>query len=338
MRDMFEETAERLLRAHCEPEMLIGAEDGAWPTALWDEVEVNGLALAAAPEERGGVGASLHDAFVLVRAAGRYGAPVPLGEAIFANWLLGACGLDAVAGPVSIGLAGAGSNVEDVAWGRSVSHLVTVADSNVFLLSTAGADISKGLNIAREPRDAIAFASWAPVATAALPSAIPDNVMLLGGAMIRAAQIAGALQAVLESAIDYAGQRVQFGKPISRFQAIQHQIAVLSQHAAMAGAAAEAAFATASPAPAFLSVSSAKAVAAEAAGAGAAIAHSVLGAIGFTYEHPLHLATRRLWSWRTEFGSQSDWSKQLGEAACAGGADQFWPSLTRGGFAETVPS
>lgn len=341
MREMFEATAERLLGAQCGPEVLVSAEQGEWQTRLWDEIEANGLSIAAAPEASGGVGASLQDAYVLVRAAGRHSAPAPLGEAILANWLLGASGLDAVAGPLSIGLADEAASVgerftgrvEGVAWGRVVSHVVTVAGGQALLLSTRDAQIDEGLNIAREPRDTLRFFDAIPVAGVALPEGFPPDILLLGGAMIRAAQSAGALELILETALDHAGQRVQFGKPIGKFQAIQHQIALLSEHAAMTAATAEAAFATAAPAPHILAVASAKVVAAEAAGAGAAIAHSVLGAIGFTYEHAIHFATRRLWSWRGEFGSQSYWAKRLGEAACAAGADQFWPSLTRGEFA-----
>ena len=54
--------------------------------------------------------------------------------------------------------------------------------------------------------------------------------LVLGGAMMRAAQIAGALEAVLEMATGYASERVQFGKPIGSFQAIQHQAALLAEH------------------------------------------------------------------------------------------------------------
>ena len=79
--------------------------------------------------------------------------------------------------------------------------------------------------------------------------------------------------------------------------------------------------------PAF-EVAAAKVRAGEAAGAGAAIAHAVHGAIGFTYEHSLHFATRRLWSWRAEFGSESRWAATLGRAVLARGADALWPDLT----------
>ena len=59
-------------------------------------------------------------------------------------------------------------------------------------------------------------------------------------------------------------------------------------------------------------IAAAKVRAGEAAGVGAGIAHQVHGAIGFTYEHSLHFATRRLWSWRAEFGTESGGRSELG--------------------------
>jgi acyl-CoA dehydrogenase len=54
----------------------------------------------------------------------------------------------------------------------------------------------------------------------------------------------------------------------------------------------------------------------------------VHGAIGFTYEHSLHFATRRLWSWRAEFGSESGWAVELGRRVAARGADALWSDIT----------
>jgi acyl-CoA dehydrogenase len=54
----------------------------------------------------------------------------------------------------------------------------------------------------------------------------------------------------------------------------------------------------------------------------------VHGAIGFTKEYALQLSTRRLWSWREEFGSDPEWAARVGSYACANGADGFWEMLT----------
>jgi acyl-CoA dehydrogenase len=43
----------------------------------------------------------------------------------------------------------------------------------------------------------------------------------------------------------------------------------------------------------------------------------------------LHNLTRRLWSWRAEFGTESIWATRLGRAVAKQGADQLWPNLTR---------
>ncbi|MBO0851705.1 MAG: acyl-CoA dehydrogenase, partial [Pseudonocardia sp.] len=73
----------------------------------------------------------------------------------------------------------------------------------------------------------------------------------------------------------------------------------------------------------------AKARTGEAAGAVARIAHQVHGAIGFTLEHDLRLATTRLWAWREEDGSDAHWHAEIGRRALAEGADGLWPLLTR---------
>jgi acyl-CoA dehydrogenase len=76
----------------------------------------------------------------------------------------------------------------------------------------------------------------------------------------------------------------------------------------------------------------AKVRAGEAATRGTSIAHQVHGAIGFTHEHALHFATRRLWAWREEFGSDAAWASELGHAAIAARAAGFWPGVTAKAF------
>jgi acyl-CoA dehydrogenase len=148
------------------------------------------------------------------------------------------------------------------------------------------------------------------------------------GAMVRAAQMAGALESLLEQSVRYATERKQFGRPIGNFQAIQHSLAVLAGHVAAAGIAAEQAFRAADRGEPDFEVAAAKVRAGEAAGIGAGIAHQAHGAIGFTYEHALQFSTRRLWSWRAEFGSESRWALWLGRRVAAAGADRLWTELT----------
>jgi alkylation response protein AidB-like acyl-CoA dehydrogenase len=128
--------------------------------------------------------------------------------------------------------------------------------------------------------------------------------------------------------VQYAQDRVQFGRPIARFQAIQHNLAVLASQAAAAGAAADVAAEAVADGVRIPAIAAAKTRAGEAAGIGAAIAHQVHGAIGFTYEHRLHFFTKRLWAWRDEYGSEAEWSSRLGQHMAVAGADRLWAEIT----------
>jgi len=147
--------------------------------------------------------------------------------------------------------------------------------------------------------------------------------------------MAGALEHILDQSVQWSLDRVQFGRAIAKFQAVQHNLAMLAGEVAAAGAAADAA-AEAISEQGISGDSVASAVAAakvrvgEAAGSGAAIAHQVHGAMGFTYEHSLHHATRRLWAWREEFGNEALWAERLGRMVAERGADALWPFITQG--------
>jgi acyl-CoA dehydrogenase len=75
-------------------------------------------------------------------------------------------------------------------------------------------------------------------------------------------------------------------------------------------------------------IAAAKARCSEAAAVVARITHQVHGAIGFTREHDLRLATTRLWAWRDEDGSDSFWNDRIGARVLEAGADGLWPMVT----------
>ena len=181
-----------------------------------------------------------------------------------------------------------------------------------------------GANMAKEPRDTVTV-SGNPVARKELNNATQIAQHL--GALARAAQMAGALGWVLRTSVDYANDRVQFGRALGKFQAIQQQLAVLSTEAAAADHAAVVAFTAMDKSLPEMEIAIAKVRAGEAAGTAAGIAHQVHGAIGFTREHALHTATRRLWSWRAEFGAEREWAARLGRAALEQGSEQLWPMI-----------
>ena len=138
------------------------------------------------------------------------------------------------------------------------------------------------------------------------------------GAALHAGLIAGALGQVFEMSLAHCNVREQFGRPLGRFQAVQHQLAVMAEQVAAASIAAEAAFqGGGAQVPALWPAAMAKARASEAAAEVAALAHAVHGAIGITAEYDLQLYTRRLHEWRTTHGSEDHWHRRLGQAVLA---------------------
>jgi acyl-CoA dehydrogenase len=150
---------------------------------------------------------------------------------------------------------------------------------------------------------------------------------LLHGAFLRVQQMTGAMERCMDYALTYANERVQFGRAIAKFQAIQHMLAIAAGQFAAATAAADAA-AEAYGTPGFpMAVALAKSRCGEAAGQVAAACHQVHAAMGFTQEHPLHFASRRLWSWRDEFGSEAVWQERIGRLVCRQGGEALWPMI-----------
>jgi acyl-CoA dehydrogenase len=119
--------------------------------------------------------------------------------------------------------------------------------------------------------------------------------------------------AVFTRTLQYANERNQFGRPIGKFQAIQHQLSVISEHTFAARMAAQIGCHASGGVPDRMRVAVAKARTSEAALEVAALSHSIHGAIGFTEEFDLQLYTRRLHAWRQSAGSESYWHGVLGE-------------------------
>ena len=147
-------------------------------------------------------------------------------------------------------------------------------------------------------------------------------------AFLRTAQMAGALTACLEMCIRYAQERSQFGRELRKFQAIQHQIALLAEEAAAVSAASMSAAAALDHGDAEFEIACAKLRANQAAGTGSLIAHQIHGAIGITEEYGLHRFTRRLWAWRGEYGNDRHWSQWLGRHMLRAEQGMPWHVLT----------
>jgi acyl-CoA dehydrogenase len=339
-------TVDRIFDEHCAKPVRESAEAGEWPAALWQALEEVGVTRAALPEEAGGSGIEFEDAMFALRRSAYHAAPVPLAETMLAGRLLAAAGFEVPDGSLTVapvrrndqlrfvkGAAGAtlSGTAHRVPWGNVCTHALVAGELEgkgmVGLVATAGAAGGVEKNLAGEPRALLRFERTPLIAFAPLDGAL--SRLEAEGALYRSVQMAGALERTLEYALQYANERVQFGRPIAKFQAIQHMLAVLAGQVAAASAAADAAVETSRLAPDEFAVSVAKSRIGEAAGKGAEIAHQVHGAMGYTREHNLHYSTRRLWSWRDEFGNETYWQQRLGRVVAANGADALWPMLSR---------
>ncbi len=156
------------------------------------------------------------------------------------------------------------------------------------------------------------------------PSGLSRPVLQLG-ALTRSAMMSGALNQVLKMAVQYANERIQFGKPIGKNQAIQQALAHL---AGEVGRGANGLARCTRMSVQSFDIAVAKVRAGQAATLANSVVHQVHGAIGFTYEHMLHFSTRRLWCWRSDYGSDAYWARALGKAVIAEGGAGFWPSVT----------
>jgi len=324
------DTANRLFTDKLDKTQRIAAEQGEWLGDLWTAVSESGFLNVLVSEGRGGSAASWSDAAILLKAVGTHAVPLPVAETIVAAWLLDQAGLDVPEGPLTFAIASSPDTVAAVPF-APWSESVVIASPEGNGIRVARHDNPRTENtVATIARDPVADVAIDETGAVCGHAEMPISVVHGIGAFVRAAGIAGALQAVLAQAVQYAGERVQFGRPISKFQAIQHQLAELATQAASVGVAVDTAARAldAGPTAAEFDIAVAKIRAADAAQAGAAIAHQTHGAIGFTYEHGLHFWTRRLWSWAPEFGGTAYWAKRLGQHAIRGGGDALWAEIT----------
>jgi acyl-CoA dehydrogenase len=350
---MLLESMERLFQDKSTKRAVDAAEQGAFATELWQAVSETGVPLAALPESAGGADAEWSDLYAVLRVAARHSAPLPLAETMLAGWVAAAAGLELSDGPMTVGPVRTGDTLQlerdgngwrlsgrasRLPYARSAQRIVLLADGPggemaVSLDGSESAEVAKGRNIAGEARDTLTFNGVRLSADAAVPigGGTTRAALYRRGALARATMMSGALERALDLAVTYAQERQQFGRPISKFQAVQQNLAVLAGQTAAAVAAANVgidALSREDPQAEDFYVAVAKTRVGEAATLACEIAHQVHGAIGFTEEYALQLSTRRLWSWREEFGADPEWAARLGAFICGRGADRLWPTLT----------
>jgi acyl-CoA dehydrogenase len=342
----------RLIAATTEDIIDAAPANDGFAEGAWRSLCAAGLHLIGVAEDRGGVGGSWPEARSALAASAGRAVPIPLAEVLFgvAPALSGlpmdpgdegcltsstfAASTTLRARPSSAGwrLDGIATRLPFARHASSLVVLATNGDAAVLariFTGGPGVHVEPGLNVAEEPRDDVRLAECdVPADRAAVIAPARAAELRRLAALARAVQMGAACERVVSMTVRYAGERKQFGRPISRFQAVAHQIAAMIGETAVVNAAVEAAFGSIGSPAEEVAIASVKSRAAQAATLVAGSAHQVFGALGFTQEHPLHSVTRRLWSWRDEVGRPEEWQRALGGIALASGAESVWPLLS----------
>ncbi|MEH2524834.1 MULTISPECIES: acyl-CoA dehydrogenase family protein [unclassified Bradyrhizobium] len=341
------ETAEKIFADLADAQTINRDKTGEWKAPLWQALTDAGLPLSWVDEDCGGSGASLAEGFSVLSAAGRFAVAVPLAETMLAGWLLARAKIASPDGEMTVVPAspkdrivvnGDGSlsgRARGVPFAKAARHFAVLASDAKGSVSIALVDATKcrietGLNLGGDNSDTVTLDKAQPVTIKPAPKSFDQTRLMLMGGVARSLQIAGALESMLDISVRYSNERVAFEKKISKFQAVQHNLARLAGESAAALAAATSAAdaianATSFDDEVFLEAVAAKIRCAEAAEKGGGIAHQVHGAIGFTNEHVLHRYSLRALAWRDDFGSESYWAVELGKLVCNRGADELWP-------------
>lgn len=313
---MFAEAINEILKDRCTPAVVRAIQAGESPAALWDAIASAGFLELLSAEADGGAGLSSAELFPVLRCFGHYTVPVPVAQTIVARALVGSqlvlpAGMVTLAqtfhrdasGAISCGLT---------PYGMLADYVLARDGDGLLLLPCAAAK-----RVCTGVQNCL-------TATLTWPDDSGSTRALQGGAMLpafaaalHAALLSGAISRVFEMTLQYCNDRVQFGKSLGKFQAVQHQLSVIAEHTAAALIAAEAAFQGAENAPSLLTAAMAKSRTSEAAVLVASVAHALHGAIGVTEEYDLQLLTRSLHEWRTAHGSEAYWNTVIGQQLLA---------------------
>lgn len=308
---------------------------------LWSKLRDLGLLRLTGSTHHGGSGAGWAEAAELISAAVRHSVRVPLAEHdLLACWLLEAAGLPTDDTPRTVCVLDAAGTATGVPWAQAAGRIVVVfpavdGDGDGYRVADVDAatlTIVAGTNMIGEPRDTVT----ADIAVLRADSRAVDDALVeqlrLKSALVRSIQVCTALDTALDLTIEHTSARVQFGRSLSKFQAIQHVVADIAAEAALARAATEAALDVAissdwTAANLGFLVAVARSCAGHAASVVVRNAHQAHGAIGTTVEHRLHEYTRAALAWRSEYGSVMHWDDTVTRAAVAAGAAGLWPLI-----------
>ncbi|OBK05404.1 acyl-CoA dehydrogenase family protein [Mycobacterium sp. 1245852.3] len=286
-RELLRETVAALVAKHAGPAAVRAAMESekGYDESLWQLLcEQVGAAALVIPEELGGAGGELADAATVLQELGRALVPSPLlGTTLAELALLSAAEPDV-------------TTLEGLAEGAAIGALVFDADYVVngdiadVVVAVEDGRLNRWTRFGAEPVTTMDPTRRLARLTAEETEPIGTDPGLADtAAILLAAEQIGAAQHCLELTVEYARDRVQFGRPIGSFQALKHRMADLY----VTVSAAKAVVADACDAPSPTNAATARLAATEALNVVAAEGIQLHGGIAITWEHDMHLYFKR---------------------------------------------
>lgn len=301
---------------------------------LWATLTELDLDRLTGSEDSGGSGAGWLEASLLLGAAGGSAAAVPVAENdLLAGWLLDTAGLSVGPGIRTAAVLDADGVARHVPWARYADSIVVLWEGDdgwrVEDVRRSDLELGEAVNLASEPRDHVRV-DVSALSGHEVPSGTVGEFRYRA-ALARALMSVGAMERILRLVVEHTTSRVQFGRPLGKFQAVQALVADIACESSLAGAAADAAVDAVraggfGSSEARFAVAAAASTTGHAAAAVARNAHQALGAIGFTMEHELHRHANRILSWRSDVGTVASWDAELLSAATESG--DAWALIT----------
>ncbi|OBI35181.1 acyl-CoA dehydrogenase [Mycobacterium sp. E1386] len=294
---------------------------------LWHSLKDTGLARLTSTAD---LGAGPRELAIALSGIARHAGAVPLAETdALAGWLGNRAGIELPEGPLTVAIADADAyggrilgTASDIPWTRACSAVLLLArghdETRVGIVDIDRAQLEESYNLAGEPRDRLAFDLAADELAIVEPAVATE--LSLRGSWCRCVQVVGALDAAAAMSVTHTRERMQFGRPLSKFQSVQHALAAMAGEIERARAAATLAVVAAAEygfgcRETEFAVAVARVAVGRAVPPVTTIAHQLHGAIGVTAEHPLSSVTLRAQSWSNDYGTTSGYARRLGRMA-----------------------
>lgn len=326
---ILKESFEKILYDLCDKDLLEESENTGVPTQFLKALEEFGVYLVGIDEAEGGSGFEKKHGMDLAVIAGKYALPIPFTAILFSNWVAYREKLDSK-GHLSSGpfdqkvridngekelVNGTIENMYGYIEGNDVLVLGTNqrGEDYLVLLDSSQIDFKIKHNLANEPVYSFELANHSPKLVKPIESSVVKYYFSLQ-LLLNLAVATGALKKIFELTIEHANTRVQFGKRIGSFQMSKNNLSI------MAESVKQAEIMTLSCIESlrddlddlsYLELMVAKLKVCEAISTATPIAHQIHAAMGYTQEHILHYFTRKLWSLREEYQSESYWSQEI---------------------------